>query len=91
MLSYNIEELKRIISPIARQHGVESVSLFGSYSNGTATAESDVDLKIEKGRCCSIETRDRIIIFFRMPVVCVLSKLESWFLSFLMMLNDRIQ
>lgn len=44
MLPYNIEDLKRIISPIACQHGVKSVSLFGSYSKGTATAESDVDL-----------------------------------------------
>ena len=28
MLPYSIEELKRIISPIAEQHGVKSVSLF---------------------------------------------------------------
>lgn len=54
MLPYNIEELRRIISPIACQHGVKSVSLFGSYSKGTATAESDVDLKIEKGQIRSL-------------------------------------
>ena len=50
MAPYSIEELRRIISPIARQHGVESVSLFGSYSRGPASAESDMDLKIEKGQ-----------------------------------------
>lgn len=54
MAPYNIEELRRIIAPIARQHGVESVSLFGSYSRGTASAESDVDLKIEKGQLHSL-------------------------------------
>ena len=54
MLPYSIEELKRIISPIAEQHGVKSVSLFGSYSKGTSTAGSDVDLKIEKGKLRSL-------------------------------------
>lgn len=39
-----------MISPIAQDHGVKSVSLFGSYAKGYATAESDVDLKIEKGQ-----------------------------------------
>ena len=54
MPSYSIDELRQIITPIAREHGVESVSLFGSYSRGTASAGSDVDLKIEKGRLCSL-------------------------------------
>lgn len=51
---YTIEELRSRIAPIAQQHGVQSVSLFGSYSKGTATADSDVDLKIEKGRLKSL-------------------------------------
>lgn len=54
MAPYSIEELRRIISPIARQHGVESVSVFGSYSRGAASADSDVDLKIEKGQLRSL-------------------------------------
>jgi predicted nucleotidyltransferase len=54
MAPYTIEELKSIVSPIARQHGVQSVSLFGSYSRGTASADSDVDLKIEKGQLRSL-------------------------------------
>jgi len=54
MPPYSIEELRRIIAPIAREYGVKSVSLFGSYSRGTASAESDVDLKIEKGRLHSL-------------------------------------
>lgn len=46
---YTIQELRSRIAPIAQQHGVQSVSLFGSYSKGTAAAGSDIDLKIEKG------------------------------------------
>ncbi len=47
---YTIEDLRRMISPIAASYGVKSVSLFGSYSTGKATQVSDVDLKIEKGQ-----------------------------------------
>jgi len=47
---YTIQELKNIISPIAREHGVKSVSLFGSYSKGNAVPGSDVDLMVEKGK-----------------------------------------
>ncbi len=54
MAPYSIEELRRIVSPIAQAHGVESVSLFGSYSRGTANAGSDVDLVIEKGALRSL-------------------------------------
>ena len=48
-MPYSIDELREIINPIAAAHGVKSVSLFGSYSQGTADESSDVDLKIEKG------------------------------------------
>ena len=47
---YSVDELRQIIAPIAQEHGVKNVFLFGSYSRGTASADSDVDLKIEKGR-----------------------------------------
>lgn len=51
-MPYTIEELRRIITPIAQAHGLRSVSLFGSYSKGTACRDSDVDLKIEKAASC---------------------------------------
>ena len=54
MPPYSIDELRQIIAPIAREHGVESVSLFGSYSKGVASAFSDVDLKIEHGQLRSL-------------------------------------
>ena len=54
MAPYTVDEIRHIVTPIAKQHGVKSVSLFGSYSKGTASAESDVDLKIEKGALRSL-------------------------------------
>ena len=54
MAPYTINDIKKIIAPIAEAHGVQSVFLFGSYSKGTASAESDVDLKIEKGALRSL-------------------------------------
>ena len=54
MAPYSIDELRRIIAPIASAHGVKSVSVFGSYSKGSASVDSDADLKIEKGRLRSL-------------------------------------
>ena len=51
---YTVNQIREIISPIAMQYGVKSVSLFGSYASERATANSDVDLKIEKGRLKSL-------------------------------------
>ena len=53
-MPYTLEQLRSIIAPIAAHHGVESVSLFGSYAKGTATEASDVDLIIEKGAIRSL-------------------------------------
>ncbi len=50
---YTITEIKAIAAPIAKQHGVAAMYLFGSYARGEATAQSDVDFRIEKGRLCS--------------------------------------
>ena len=54
MAPYSIDELRNIVSPIAQAHGVESVSLFGSYAKGLTNADSDVDLKIGKGALRSL-------------------------------------
>ena len=40
---YTIEQIKSIAAPIARAHGVNSLSLFGSYARGEATENSDID------------------------------------------------
>lgn len=47
---YSIGEISEIISPIAKEMGVEKVYLFGSYARGEATSDSDVDLLIDSGR-----------------------------------------
>ena len=46
---YTIDEIKKISVPIAKEYGVDSLSLFGSYARGEATSESDVDFYIDKG------------------------------------------
>ena len=53
-MKYTVNEIRNIVSPIAQKHGVQSVSLFGSYSKGAAASDSDVDLKIEKGALRSL-------------------------------------
>ena len=46
---YSVDELRMIVSDIAKQYGVKKVALFGSYSTGKQTPESDIDLLIDKG------------------------------------------
>jgi predicted nucleotidyltransferase len=43
---YNISELTRIISPVAKSYGVRRLALFGSYARGEAGVNSDVDIRI---------------------------------------------
>ncbi|MCX7842868.1 MAG: nucleotidyltransferase domain-containing protein [Clostridia bacterium] len=47
---YTIEEIRIIVSEIAKLYGVERVTLFGSYARGEARYDSDIDLRIDKGR-----------------------------------------
>lgn len=49
MAVYSIDELRTIISDIAKQYGVKKVALFGSYAIGKQTYDSDIDLLIDKG------------------------------------------
>ena len=49
---YMIEELKSKIKTIADQYDIEEIYLFGSYSDGNATRESDVDLVVRYGDGC---------------------------------------
>ncbi len=47
---YNIDEIKEIVSDVSKQYGVKKAALFGSYSNGNPTEQSDIDLLIDKGK-----------------------------------------
>ncbi len=53
---YTTEELRQIITPIARRHDITKVFLFGSYARGEATVESDIDLRIDGGHFTSLLT-----------------------------------
>ena len=44
---YTIDEIRKIISPIATRYGVERMFLFGSYARGEATTQSDLDFRLE--------------------------------------------
>ena len=45
----SIDDIKRIITPIAKAHGVERLYLFGSRAKGSDTDSSDYDFIISKG------------------------------------------
>ena len=50
----DIDMIKKTIYPIGKQYGVKRIYLFGSFAKGTADANSDIDLLIEKGRPLSL-------------------------------------
>lgn len=49
MAIYSIDELRTIVGDVAKQYGVKKIALFGSYSKGMQTPDSDIDLLIDKG------------------------------------------
>jgi predicted nucleotidyltransferase len=46
---YDIEEIKRRLTPVFRRYGVRKAVLFGSYARGEARPVSDVDLLVDTG------------------------------------------
>ena len=42
-----IDEIKKTLIEVLKQHGVKKAALFGSIVRGEATEESDIDLLIE--------------------------------------------
>lgn len=46
---YTVDEIKNITIPIAKEYGVNSMSLFGSYARGEAIEGSDIDILIDRG------------------------------------------
>ncbi len=49
-----IDYIRLAAKNIAKQYGVKRVYLFGSYAKNGATAKSDIDLLIEKGKPMSL-------------------------------------
>lgn len=60
---YTMDELKEIISPIAKKYNIKEVYIFGSYARNEATEDSDVDVLVDDSGS-SIETLfDRAELF----------------------------
>ena len=47
---YEIEDIKTMVAPIAKDFGVKKIAIFGSYARGEQTENSDIDFVIDKGR-----------------------------------------
>jgi predicted nucleotidyltransferase len=47
---YSVNDIKKIVGPIAQQYGVERMWLFGSYARNEATPDSDLDFRVDKGK-----------------------------------------
>ena len=47
---YTLDEIKSIANPIARRYNIAGLYLFGSYARGEATAESDLDFRVDRGQ-----------------------------------------
>ena len=45
---FSMEEIRNRIAPIAKKYGLRAVFVFGSYARGEATADSDIDLLIDR-------------------------------------------
>ena len=50
-----IPEIQKIVSSLAQEYGAQRIYLFGSYARGEETAQSDIDLRIDKGEIRGIE------------------------------------
>lgn len=48
-----LEDIRSIVRPLLKQHGLHSALLFGSYARGDANERSDIDLLIEGGESFS--------------------------------------
>ena len=56
-----LDEIRRIIVPIAQKYNLSAVYLFGSYARGTAREDSDLDLLVDT-------TGARIAVFLNLPL-----------------------
>lgn len=45
----SIEDLRSVVLPLLRKHGLKRAYLFGSYARGEASDASDIDLIVERG------------------------------------------
>jgi predicted nucleotidyltransferase len=46
---YSIEEIKKLVEPVAKRYKVDRMWLFGSYARNEADSESDIDFRLDGG------------------------------------------
>ena len=46
----SMKDIQEIVSALGREYGADRIFLFGSYARGTASPDSDVDLRIDRGK-----------------------------------------
>ncbi len=46
----SIKDIQEIVASLGREYGADRIFLFGSYARGTASPDSDVDLRIDRGK-----------------------------------------
>jgi len=46
---YDLSEIKRRLEPVFTASGVKTAILFGSYAQGQATNDSDIDILVDSG------------------------------------------
>lgn len=51
---YTIQQLRELVTPVAKRFGVKRIFIFGSYARQQATSSSDLDIRIEKGDICTL-------------------------------------
>ena len=44
---YTLEEISRLVRPVAEKYSLKAVYIFGSYARGEACEDSDIDLLID--------------------------------------------
>lgn len=44
---YTLEEIGRLVRPVAEKYHLKSVYIFGSYARGEAQDDSDIDLLVD--------------------------------------------
>ena len=47
---YTLDEIRSIANPIAQRYNIAALYLFGSYARGEATAQSDLDFRVDLPR-----------------------------------------
>lgn len=45
-----MEDIRSAAQELGERYGVERIYLFGSYARGSAVEDSDIDLRLDKGR-----------------------------------------